>query len=213
MPANLSGSYVLIVEDHPLVADSVTACVRLACSNVVIRLAETLRIALDIVKQHSQPRLIITDLTLMDAYGIEAVIALRDAAPDSPALVVTALDDPGLREDAIRQGIAGYLVKSASTNILRECIAELLGEQRSGKPAPPAPSLPPSGELTRKQRQVLDELAAGRSNREIAVRLNIAPDTVGSHMKEIFARLGAKNRTEAVVRYLQITGQHSGKPQ
>ncbi|MCX7144369.1 MAG: LuxR C-terminal-related transcriptional regulator, partial [Proteobacteria bacterium] len=50
----------------------------------------------------------------------------------------------------------------------------------------------------------LEELAAGRSNKEIAARMGISNETVGSHMKEILGRLGARNRTEAVVRYLQI---------
>jgi DNA-binding NarL/FixJ family response regulator len=67
--------------------------------------------------------------------------------------------------------------------------------------------------LTRKQIAVIEELAAGRSNKEIAVRLGISDQTVGSHMKEILGRLGVKNRTEAVIRYIDMIappGDRSG---
>lgn len=204
-------SYVLIVEDHPLVADSVSACVRLCDPDVGVQIAESLRGAHAILKRHPCPRLIVTDLTLTDAHGDEAVRTLREAAPASPLLVVTALDDPALRDEANRLGVAGYVVKSASTSVLRDHVAEILNvriaEQRLKAPVPPRRT----SLFTRKQLQVLEELVAGRSNREIAARLNIAPETVGSHMKEILARLGVKNRTEAVVRYLDMTGQHQGR--
>jgi DNA-binding NarL/FixJ family response regulator len=59
---------------------------------------------------------------------------------------------------------------------------------------------------------VIEELMAGRSNKQIAVRLNLSDETVGSHMKEILSRLGARNRTEAVVRYLQEINAPHDRP-
>jgi DNA-binding NarL/FixJ family response regulator len=73
----------------------------------------------------------------------------------------------------------------------------------------------PPVSLTAKQHSVLKELVAGRSNREIATRMNISTDTVSSHLKEIFNRLSARNRTEAVVRYLALSSHdasHQGGP-
>jgi DNA-binding NarL/FixJ family response regulator len=66
--------------------------------------------------------------------------------------------------------------------------------------------------FTRKQLQVLEELPAGRSNREIAARLSISEETVRSHMKEILARLGVRNRTEGVARYLKMKDQQRDPP-
>lgn len=210
VPADPRRSYVLIAEDHPLVVESVAACIRWCVDDIEVRVAESLGAALAILRRQPEPALIVSDLTLTDAAGTEAVRAMREAAPGSPLLVVTALDDPTLRNEADRLGVAGYVVKSASTTILRDRIAEILGNVPAGKSA--ATRQPdPAVSFTRKQQQVLNELVAGRSNREIAARMNIGLQTVASHMKEILARLGVRNRTEAVVRYLQITGKRDGR--
>ena len=99
-------------------------------------------------------------------------------------------------------------MKRTGTEALREAIRNSLDSA-----VPVALSKKPAARivntaLTAKQCSVLDELAAGRSNREIAALLNISMDTVGSHMKDIFGRLGVKNRTEAVIRYLQLQRSH-----
>lgn len=196
--------FALIVEDHPLVADSLVACVRDSDAELKVITAESLRAALRIVERRPAPVLIITDLTLTDVQGTQVVRFLREAAPTSPLLVFTALDDPTLRSEARALGATGYLIKSASTQILREEIRSLIGgrstKQVTGKALPDKLNRL----LTPKQRAVLEELAAGRSNRQIAARMNISDETVGSHMKEILSRLAVRNRTEAVVRYLQL---------
>lgn len=196
--------FALIVEDHPLVAESLVACVRACDADFEIDVAESLSAALHLLSLRPTPLLIVTDLTLTDATGTEAVRRLREAAPDSAMLVFTALDVPLLREEAKAHGVIDYLIKSTSIQILRERIASVIGtclpRQHSGRKR--AAVLP--GMLTPKQLAVLEELVAGRSNKEIAARLDISDETVGSHMKAIFGRLGARNRTEAVVRYLQM---------
>lgn len=196
--------FVLIVEDHPLVAESLVACVRDCDAGLAADTAESLAAALRILAARPAPLLIITDLTLIDTQGTEAVRHLRVAAPQSPILVVTALDEAPLRSAAKELGAIGYLVKSASIQALREQIRAVIGER-----ARPAGDAPPrtdvlGGLLTPKQLAVLDELRAGRRNKEIAVRMGVSDETVGSHVKEIISRLGVRNRTEAVVRYLQL---------
>lgn len=199
--------FALIVEDHPLVSDSLVACIRDCDAMLPVETAESLRAALRILAQRPAPLLIVTDLTLTDASGMEAIKALRDAAPHSPLLVFTALDDPTLRREAKALGVKGYLIKSASTQTLRDEIRTTLGGRQ------PAERVPAAGDdtlgrlFTPKQLAVLEELAAGRSNHEIAARMNVSEETVRSHMKEILGRLAVKNRTEAVVRYLQLLDQ------
>ena len=196
--------FALIVEDHPLVADSLFACLRECNAELDLGTAESLGAALRILAQRPAPVLIVTDLSLTDARGTEAVSRLREAAPASPLLVFTALDDPALRSAAMKLGTAAYLIKTSSIQTLREAVEEFVG----ARPANRRFVAPDTGKvdrlLTPKQRAVLDQLVVGRSNKEIAARLNISDETVGSHMKAILGRLGVRNRTEAVVRYLQM---------
>jgi DNA-binding NarL/FixJ family response regulator len=201
------GPYVLIVEDHPLVADSLAACIRACDPGLHVQTAESLHRALATLAILPDPVLILTDLTLTDANGMEAVRRLRRAAAQSKLLVCTALDETKLRDEAAALGVSGYLIKNAAIQTLREEICRAVGSpnssgsQRSASPTQSKPT------LTTRQVAILEELSSGRSNKEIALRMNITPDTVGSHMKEILTRLSARNRTEAVAYYLQLKSQ------
>ena len=199
--------FALIVEDHPLVADSLVACVRDCNAELEVENAESLRVALRLLALRPAPLLIVTDLTLPDTTGTEAVRCLREAAPQSTLLVFTALDDPILRSEAKELGATDYLIKNTSIQTLQDAILAVVGGSPSENQAAPERRGTLSRLLTPKQNSVLQELAAGRSNKEIAERMNISDKTVGSHMKEIFGRLGVRNRTEAVVRYIEISNQ------
>lgn len=199
--------FALIVEDHPLVADSLVACMRDCNAELEVENAESLRVALRILALRPAPLLIVTDLTLPDTAGTEAVRCLREAAPRSPLLVFTALDDPILRREAKELGATDYLIKNTSIQTLQDAIRAVVGGSPSENQAAPERRGTLSRLLTPKQNSVLEELAAGRSNKEIAERMNISDKTVGTHMKEIFGRLGVRNRTEAVVRYIEISNQ------
>ncbi|MCX7176312.1 MAG: response regulator transcription factor [Proteobacteria bacterium] len=201
--------FALVVEDHPLVADSLIACIRDCAPGLEVHSAESLRAALHILARRPSPLLIITDLALTDTKGTQAVRSLREAAPETPLLVFTALDDPMLRSEAKELGASGYLIKSTSTQTLRDEVRAVIGMHPAGQPVPPEGAGKLNRLLTPKQLAVIEELVAGRSNKQIAARLNLSDETVGSHMKEILSRLGARNRTEAVVRYLQMINQPS----
>ena len=200
-------AFALIVEDHPLVADSLIACVRSSNADLEVETAETLLGATRTLAIRSAPLLIVTDLTLTDAKGTEAVRRLREAAPQSPLLVFTAIEDAVLRREALALGAAGYLIKSVSIQAIRDKIQAIVGGRSIAKHQEPRPVSALQDIFTRKQLQVLEELPAGRSNREIAARLNMSEETVRSHMKEILARLGVRNRTEGVARYLKMIEQ------
>lgn len=211
MQEERSASFVLIVEDHPLVADSLVACVHHCDAGLDVATAYSLGAALRTLALRPAPLLIVTDLTLTDAQGTETLRRLRQAAPPSPLLVFTALDDSTLRSEAKELGVIGYLIKNTSIQTLRHHIRAAIGERQRRNDIVPAPGSTSSHVLTPKQRTVLEELAAGRSNKEIAVRLNLSDATVSSHMKEILGRLGVKNRTQAVVRYLEMIDQNQDR--
>ena len=205
MPAAREVPFALVVEDHPLVASSLVDCIRECDAGLEVETADSLAAALHVLARRPSPLLIVTDLTLTDSNGIEAVRCLREVAPGSPLLVVTALDDPMLRTEAKALGAQGYLIKKTAVDTLRKEICAVIGGVCTRKSIAPARSGTRRDPLTPKQIAVVEELAAGRSNKEIAVRLGISDETVASHMKEILGRLGATNRTEAVVRYFEMT--------
>lgn len=209
----IAAPFALVVEDHPLVADSLKACILDCAPGLDVVSAESVRAALHIIALRPHPLLIVTDLGLTDAKGSEAVRCLREAAPASPLLVFTALDDPLLRREAKELGASGYLIKSTSTQTLRDEVRAVIGVHPAAHCIPPARAGKRSRLLTPKQLAVIEELVAGRSNKQIAARLNLSDETVGSHMKEILSRLGARNRTEAVVRYLQLIGGPDDSPE
>ncbi len=209
MQGSRSTPYVLVVEDHPLVAESLVAIVRDFATSIEVCVVEALGPALKVIALRSAPLLILTDLSLTDMRGMEVVRSLRAAAHLSALLVVTANDDESLRREAAEAGAIGYIVKSTAIQLLRDRIGAVLSTYlpRNDPGADSSDRL--QRILTRAQIAVLKELAAGRSNKEIAVRLSIRDETVGSHMKEILGRLGARNRTEAVVRYLDLVNPHN----
>ena len=211
MQKECQAPYVLIVEDHPLVADSLVACVQACVAKLAVETAESLQAALHILAWRHSPVLLITDLTLTDTRGTDAVRRLREAAPQSALLVFTALDDPQLRRESMELGAIGYLIKSTSTQMLRDEICAVISRHPFSRQAATKRASKLSRLLTPKQLVVLEELVAGRSNKEIAARLSISDETVGSHMKEILGRLGVRNRTEAVVRYLQMIDQANAR--
>ena len=210
MPKNRATQYVLVVEDHPLVADSLAACVHDCVASLEIFVAESLDAALKAVALRGEPLLILSDLSLTDTSGIEVVRRLRTAAPGSVLLVVTALDDQALKRQVMESGAVGYIVKSTGIQTVRGHIATALRGRFVEVAAAPRGATDLDKLLTRAQIAVLVELASGRSNKEIAARLNISDETVGSHMKAILGRLAVRNRTEAVVRYLQLTSRPYG---
>lgn len=184
-------------------ADSLAACVRDGAADLEVATAESLRAALRVLALRPTPLLIVSNQSLTDTQGNEAAGRLREAAPRSPLLIVAAPDDPVLREEAVQLGAIGYLPRNTPIQILRNQIRALLAVRPARRCGPKTRADPLSRLLSPKQLVVLEELASGRSNREIAVRMKVSDDTVASHVKEIFRRLAVRNRTEAVVRFLQ----------
>ena len=203
--------FVLIVEDHPLVSDSLVACVRDLDPLIEIGVADSLQSAMRVLASRMAPMLIVTDLALTDSQGIESARALRERAPQSALLVVTASDSLAFRQQAAELGVIGYVVKSSSTQLLHDEIRKVIGDPSGAHKISRKPTHELGRLLTSRQLSVLEQLVAGRSNKEIALRLQIGDETVSSHVKEILGRLGVRNRTEAVVRYLQLRNERPAR--
>ncbi len=142
------------------------------------------------------------DLILLDVFmpGMEGATSARqvaDAAPTTPVVAVSALEDPAAIRRLMEAGIAGFISKSVDHD---RFVAGLRSILETGAPcvlgAAPA-SEPPPG-LSPRQRQIMGLIREGLSNQQIAARLNITEGTVKIHVSSILRALGAANRTEAV---------------
>lgn len=148
------------------------------------------------------PDVVLMDLQMPGMDGPEAIARLRDEQPDLKVVAVTSFDDEPLVRRAVDAGATGYLLKTADES---EIVAAIrLAHQGRTVLAPEAMSAllegPPSAtvHLTDRERQILELLATGITNPQIAARLSISPSTVNFHVHNVLEKLSAKTRTEAV---------------
>ena len=169
------------------------------------------------------PDFVILDLRLPGLSGLDCLTALKRMQPAPKVLVRTHCIDPRRVFAALEAGADGYLLKTGPFHAVLEVLCELRagGAPLSGAVGRlllerihvAATGPRPSGleGLTPRERQVLDQLAAGRSATEIAAILKISRDTVAAHLKHIYQKLGVRSRLEAVLRRLRAGPPSQGK--
>jgi len=154
--------------------------------------------------------LILSDLVMPGAAPYEGVLGIMRAAPAAPILVITGNEEPDLLLALFDLGIAGFAPKTSKSAVIEAAVRlvlaggrylppqvlDLVGS-RSGGPAGRAPA---AVHLTTRQAEIVQRMAAGLSNKEIARELDLSPATVKVHAAAAFASLGAANRTEAVMK-------------
>lgn len=183
---------VLVVEDHPLFSLAIGGIVAQVDPAAEVRSAPSLADALAALAQ-GDPDLVLLDLNLPDVSGLAAVTALRDRLPEAPILVISASEDAVLRREIGKAGIRDFIPKTAAS---AQIVASIRQAIHGG--GGPALGSAPAMALSQRQLEVLREMATGKANKEIARSLGISIDTVRAHVVEILARLGVRNRTEAV---------------
>lgn len=196
---------ILIVEDHRMVREAMAQTLSAFRQDIECVEAGSGEEALKYLEAHQDCDLAIVDLMMpeMDGFALLGVLAKRFA--DVPALVVSALDDPQKMRRAMRAGASGFVVKSSSTDTLKEAVETVLA---GGVFAPEGINQPRGRaqasvaeryRLTAGQERVADLLRQGRPNKEIAELLGLSEGTVKVHMSAIFRALGAKNRSQAML--------------
>jgi DNA-binding NarL/FixJ family response regulator len=202
---------VLIVDDHPVFLSGLKMLLDSDPRIQVIGEAATGAEAISLAAQ-AQPDAIVIDLHLPDVNGIEATRAITQTSPHIGVLVLTMYDDDDSVFAAMRAGARGYLVKGAGhseivhairavgagTAVFGPSIARRLidyfGAQRITTAAAPFP------ELTQRELEILDLIAAGNNNSGIAERLFLSAKTVRNHVSNIFSKLQVADRAQAIVR-------------
>lgn len=201
---------VLVVDDHPVVRQGLRVFLDLQDDLHVVGEAGDGSEVVALVDE-LRPDVVLLDLKMPGVDGVDTLRMLRDR-PDSPrVLVVTSFTDPASVVPAIRAGAAGYVYK----DVAPEALAQGIRSVHAGHAllAPDVATLLASGEpqdkglsgLTEREREVLAELARGRSNREIARGFVLSEKTVKTHVSNILMKLGVADRTQAAL-YAQRHG-------
>jgi DNA-binding NarL/FixJ family response regulator len=195
---------VLIADDHPLYCDALRAVVPQACPGADIFEANSQEQVLAAVAAAAgrEFSLVLLDLNLPGAIGLSCLTALKKAAPTTPIVVVSAVGDPKIMQDAIMGGASAFIPKSAPGQVLINALRVILAGG-TYMPTGIVAALrggdggPARNELTLRQRRVLELLSTGLSNKRIARALDISEITVKAHVTAIFRKLGVTNRVQA----------------
>jgi DNA-binding NarL/FixJ family response regulator len=158
-----------------------------------------------LLEAHDDVDLAIVDLMLPGASGFSLLGVLAKRYPDLPAIVVSAMDDDAAVRRALAAGASGFVSKASSGEVLAQAVREVL---EGGMPTPRASPSATSARTRRSaerygvtlaQARVMELLATGGSNREIASRLGLTEGTVKVHMTAIYRALGVSSRSQALV--------------
>ncbi len=214
----MASNQILVIEDHPLFATGIKDLVEFVASNAEILCASSIARACELYEKHT-PALVITDLRLPDAQGQDVINTLANLNPNQPVLIMSGDDQLLQSIHPNQQAPFWMLSKSEGFDQTSAVLLEAL--TRSGVPVQWRPNAlsnrQSNGEhitgrsgqssgiqLTHKQQQVMQYLASGLSNKEIARKLDLSPETIKTHLREIFTRMNVKNRTQAVSLYRKI---------
>jgi DNA-binding NarL/FixJ family response regulator len=201
---------ILIVDDHPLYREALRRAVAAACPESDTYEAESVAGLFDALERHPRADLLLLDLNLPGAYGFSALAHLRGSRPELPIIVVSAMDEPHVVRQALAFGAQGFVSKRVDAAAIgRDVMAVLRGEMvsPSGLSAATEPVVDVAAldaaqrmaQLTPQQFRVFGMLCSGMLNKQIGYDLRITEATVKAHMTAILRKLGAINRTQAVL--------------
>ena len=202
---------VLIADDHPLFRHGIAALLQASPEFEVVGEATTGEEAIALAEQ-LQPDVILMDIRMPGINGIEATRGILHTSPHIRVLMVTMSEDDASVFTAMRAGARGYVLKEAQKDDMLRAIRAIGRGEAIFSPAiagrlidffaAPRPGAPPQAfpELTEREREILNLIAQGHSNPEIAERLVLSPHTVRNYVSNIFSKLQVVDRAQAIVR-------------
>lgn len=205
---------ILIVDDHEMLRDAVTTALRRLGTEFQVFGVANGEQALDWIKRHGHPHLVLLDIEIPGSDGIAVLRAIRQQHGDIKVAMLSGRDDPETIQNALRAGALGFIGKTSGTDALVSKVRELLrgvrvvSSSQAGWPLDGHASNS-NGEtkgLTRMQLAVLEYLIGGLKNREIADELKIAEGTVKAHSYAIYKALNVSTRAQ-----LQVWARRTGK--
>ena len=199
---------LLIADDHPLFREALRGAVARVLPQAQLREAESVETLYALVEAEPDADLLLLDLNMPGAQGFSELVHLRALHPQLPIVVVSAREEPAVMRRALDHGAVGFIPKSADAATLGEAITRVLDGDRW---APAAALSAPAAhadehdaaqrlrELTPQQFRVLQMLGSGLLNKQIGYELGVSEATVKAHVTAILRKLGANNRTQAVL--------------
>jgi DNA-binding NarL/FixJ family response regulator len=190
---------VLSIDDHPLVREGIAALITNQAEMELVAQGSTGKEAIQLFRQH-RPDVVLLDVRLPDMNGIDAMITIRSEFREARIIIVTSSEGDVEMQRALEGGAAGYIVKSMPPQVLVDAIRKVHG----GKKAIPAEVAARLADhysdegLTTREIEILQQVAEGNRNRDIAAKLFISEGTVKVHIQHIMAKLGANDRTQAI---------------
>ncbi|MDO6682765.1 response regulator transcription factor [Oceanobacter sp. 5_MG-2023] len=207
---------LLIADDHPLFREAIADVIRNRYPNSDILEAENLESAAAMAGTQDDLDLILLDLNMPGMNGLNGLIQLRNESPTIPVVIISAEEEKSVVLQAMTYGAVGFIIKSLPREKMTQALEQVLAGQvylpsdviratddgRSRQRRIQDENLiPPEmlNSLTRRQLLVLERMASGESNKQIAYNLSIAETTVKAHVSAILRKLSVHNRIQAVL--------------
>lgn len=199
---------VVIADDHPVYRNGLASTLRAAPCTMLVGVAENGAAAIELARAE-RPDAILMDVRMPDLDGIAATAAIVAEQPQIAVLMLTMFDDDDLVFSALRAGARGYILKESTEDQILQAVMtvaaggallgpgvagrmrDLFSTRRAAEPFP---------DLTVREREILDLIAAGRPNAAIAQRLSLSEKTVRNYVSNILTKLRVPHRSEAIVR-------------
>ena len=198
---------VLLVDDHAVVREGLRAFLELQDGIVVVGEAADGEQAIEAAGR-LRPDVVLMDLVMPRLDGVGAMLRLRDEVPESRVIVLTSFAEDDRLLPAIRAGAAGYLLKNVEPRELAravraahagEALLDPMVAARLVDEIASTAARHPGLDITPREREVLDLIARGYSNKRIALELAISEKTVKAHVGRLLAKLGVADRTQAAL--------------
>ena len=209
---------VLIADDHPLFREALRRVAEEVLPGAACREVAACEDAIAVARGDDGIEVILLDLHMPGMDGLNGLMALRNAAPSVPIIVVSAAEDPATIREAITCGASGFMPKSLSKHdmvaalrlvleggVFTPTVANGAGRRQLGSAE--AKLAAGISQLTHQQRIVLQMLVNGQPNKQIAYELGVVESTVKAHVSAILRKLGVHSRTQAVIKAGKILTQ------
>lgn len=195
---------VLVADDHPIVRNGIVLLIRYEPGMETVAEASTGLEAVQLFRQY-QPDVTLMDLRMPELSGVDAIATIRQEFPDAPIVVLTTYDGDEDIYRGLQAGAKGYLLKDAPLDQVLEAIRIVHARQNY---VPPEVGAKLAQRISRphlsdREQEVLDLMAQGKSNQDIANALYISEGTVKFHITSILRKLRANDRTQAVLTALK----------
>jgi DNA-binding NarL/FixJ family response regulator len=190
---------VLVADDHPVVRNGLASVIAQQPELELVAEAANGRQAVELFREH-RPDVVLMDLRMPEMDGVSAIELIRAEAPDARILALTTYEGDVDIHRALAAGARGYLIKDM---LLSDVLSAIRSVHRGERVIPLAVAarlaeFTPRSDLTEREIEVLQLVARGLSNRDVAGVIGRTDETVKVHLKNIFAKLGVADRTEAV---------------